>query len=420
MELHYVILIVALCVIAEGFFSGSEIGVISASKVKIRHRAEAGSRSALLLEKFLAVPERMLSTTLIGTNLCTVTGAAILGGYMISAYGTAGGIYAFLIFWPLTLLVGELIPKVVYQQFSDSMAFKIVYPLRFFYYLFFPVMFLLTSLARAIGGMVQNGESSRTPFVTKQELDLMMGMGEEQADIGDQERVMIRRIFSFGEATAREAMVPLVEVTAIEDTGTVNELLRKVKEKGYSRIPVYRDNIYNIIGVVNVFGVLFLPSEEQGLEEITRKVYYVPETRKVPDLLKVLQEKEVPMAVVVDEYGGAIGIVTVEDLLEEIVGEIRDEYEAEEELCQELPEGGYLIEARMEVDAINEELGLSIEKGSYETLGGYLLYLLQEIPSTGTTLEAGNYRYEIVESTERSIAKVKVFPMSTEGEEEEP
>jgi len=419
MTLTYVILIVALCIVAEGFFSGSEIGIISASKIKIRHKAESGSKSAILLEKFLSVPERLLSTTLIGTNLCTVTGASILGGYMISRYGTSGEIYTFFIFWPLTLLLGELIPKVVYQQFADSVSFKIVNPLRFFYYLFFPVMYLLTVMARSISGMVQNGESRRIPFVTKQELGLIMEMGRKEAEIGEQERVMIKRIFSFGETTAREAMIPIVEVVAIEDTGTVDELLREVKERGYSRIPVYEGDVYNIIGVVNVFDVLFLPGEEKSIRGIVRDVYYIPEVKKVPELLKTLQEKEVPMAVVVDEYGGAIGIITVEDLLEEIVGEIRDEYEVEEELYQALPDGGYIIEARMEVDAINEELGLDIEKGAYETLGGYLLYLLQEIPSAGFSFEAGSCRYEIIEASPKNIVRVKVTPISPdEGEDE--
>jgi CBS domain containing-hemolysin-like protein len=419
MDLPDVILIVALCLIAEGFFSGSEIGIISANKIRIRHRAEAGSRSALLLEKFLSVPERMLSTTLIGTNLCTVTGAAILSGYMISSYGTAGEIYALLIFWPLTLILGEIFPKTVYQQFSDSISFKIVYPLRFFYFLFYPVMYLLTALARGVSGMVENGQGPQTPFVTKQELDLIMDMSRGEDEIGDQERVMIKRIFTFGGTTAREAMVPLVEVVAIEENDTVDELLRKVKEKGYSRIPVYRDEIYNIIGIVNVFDVLFLQPDEQSLRSIIRNVYYAPETMKVPDLLKVLQEREVPMAVVVNEYGGAIGIVTDEDLLEEIVGEIRDEHEVEEELYQELPEGGYLIEARMEVDAINEELGLKIEKGAYETLGGYLLHLLEEIPPLGTAIEKGGYSYEILEATEKNIVRVRVTPTDdkTGGEE---
>lgn len=416
MTLPNVILIIALCLIAEGFFSGSEIGVISASKIKIRHRADAGSRSAILLEKFLAAPVRFLSTTLIGTNLCTVTGAAILGTYMISIHGTAGEIYTFLIFWPLTLLLGEVIPKVVYQQFSDTLAFRVVYPLRFFYYLFFPVTYLLTALVRSIGGLAQEGESRRTPFVSKQELDLLVEMRGEKTDIGEQERGMIRRIFSFGEITAREAMIPIVEVLAIEDNGTVNELLRKIKERRYSRIPVYRGNVYNISGVVNVFDILFLPDSETSISSIIRSAHYVPETKKVPELLKVLQEKKVPMAVVVDEYGSAVGIVTIEDLLEEIVGEIRSEHEVAEELYQVLQDGSYLIDARMEVDAVNEELGLGIEKGPYETLGGYLLYHLQEIPSQGAALEAGGYKYSVVESTEKSIERVKVSPISHASE----
>ena len=217
---------------------------------------------------------------------------------------------------------------------------------------------------------------------------------------------MIHRIFGFGDTTVREVMVPLVEVTHLPETTTVGEVARAMGEKAYSRLPIHREETHNIIGIVTAFEMLTAPSDEAGIKEYVRDVLYVPESMRADDLLRKLRDTDEHLAVVVDEYGGSVGIVTVEDLLEEIVGEIYDEHQDAPTLYERLPDGSHRIDARMEVDAINETLDLGLPKGRAETLGGFVTETLEHIPREGETFERAGLEFRVTDATAKRVLEV--------------
>jgi putative hemolysin len=299
------------------------------------------------------------------------------------------------------------------------LAHVVVYPLRAVFYACYPVASAITWLIgqglRLFGLQSEN----KNPFVTKEELELLVRLSDRSSTLGVHERHMIRRIFGFSDTRVREAMIPLVEVVAVEDRATVDALVLAIREHGFSRIPIFQGNIHNIVGWVNAFDVLSLPPGERSFRHLIRPAYYVPETRRIGDLLKDVQQKGIPLAVVVDEYGGAVGIVTIEDMLEEIVGEIEDEYDARQHLYEVLSDGSFRIDARMEIDAINEILGLHLPTGDYTTLAGFILAQLERIPQGGERLMYDGLMLEIEEATNRTVERVHVFPRSSPPEERE-
>jgi putative hemolysin len=414
-------LVIVGCLGAEAFFAGSETALYSANKLKIRHRAEQGSRGAQLILQMLDKPERLLGSTLVMHNLVVVTGTSLATALFVSWLGHRGAWVALGVMTMLALTIGEIFPKTIFQHYADRLAGIIVYPIRVVFYACYPAAHASTWLiSQGLRSLGLRSEK-KSPFVTKEELELLVRLSDRGSTLGVHERRMIRRIFGFSDTRVREAMIPLVEVVALEDTATVEELVQAIREHGFSRIPIFQDNIHNIVGWVNAFDILSLPAGERSFRHLIRPAYYVPETRRIGDLLRDVQQKGVPLAVVVDEYGGAVGIVTIEDMLEEIVGEIEDEYDAGARLYEVLSDGSFRIDARMEIDAINEILALNLPTGDYTTLAGFILAQLERIPQRGELLVHDGLMLEIEEATNRTIERVHVFPRPSppaEGERE--
>ncbi|MFB3072420.1 MAG: hemolysin family protein [bacterium] len=399
------LLLVAVFVGLEGFFSGSEIAVISANRIRLRHRADHGDWRAQSLLELLEVPEQLLATTLVGTNISVVVATTLATVALIRLFGGAGELYALLLMWPLALVFGEILPKTIFQENADRAALLVIRPLRWTMVAFRPISTVVGGVARLL---VARKEHARSPFVTKEEIESLVHSAERGVDLEVGERLMIRRIFEFGDTPVKEVMVPLVNLVAVPADATPERVIDKVVTSGFSRIPVYRDEIYDIIGLINAFDLLILPENVSTIEDIIRPVHYVPEAKRKDDLLRELQQEKVHMAVVVDEYGGAVGIATVEDLFEEIVGEIHDEYDASQAWYKELPDGSYMVDARMELDHLEEELGLALPIGDYETLGGFLLTHLETIPRPGQAVEVRGARLEVKEADDRSVKSVLV------------
>jgi putative hemolysin len=412
-------LVVIICLGAEAFFSGAEIALYSTNQSKVRHDAEQGSRAAKLILQMLEKPELMLGSTLVMHNLVVVTGTSLATALFVNWLGHRGEWVALVVMTSLVLTIGEIFPKAVFQHFADRLAGVVIYPLQVAFYVCHPVARVITWLISRGLRLVGLQSEHKSPFATKQELDLLVRLSDRSSTLGVHDRRMIRRIFGFSNTRVHEAMIPLVEVIALEDSASVDGLTQAIRAHGFSRIPIFQGNIHNIVGWVNAFDVLSLPPDARSFRHLIRPAYYVPETRRVGDLLKDVQQKGIPLAVVVDEYGGAVGIVTIEDMLEEIVGEIEDEYDARERLYEILPDGSYRIDARMEIDAINEILGLHIPLGDYATLAGFVLAQLERIPRRGELLMHDGLMLEIEEATNRTVERVHIFPrpsLRTESE----
>jgi len=388
----------------EGFFSGSEIALVAANTKKIRSRAEYGSRKAKMAIKILRKPERFLATTLCGANLAEVTNVILISAMFYQTWGEKGGFFAILLLSPLILIFGEIIPKSIFQAHATTFATWVAYPIWFLSYLFYPVVFVI----QRISSLLKQKGSEESPFITKEELKMILRTNQGGSDLKIGEVVMINRIFDFTKTRVKEGMVPLIEVKALDEKDTISDAVDLIGAQGHSRIPVYRERIDNIIGVVNSFDLLSAKNADEKLEKLARNCPYVPESKPIDELLLEFQRSGNHIAVVIDEYGGAVGIVTIDDILEEIVGEIRDEYDADEERIVRLKNGQYLIHGRMEIDQINEQLNLSLPRGNYETLGGFLLEMFGHIPSQGEKVRYQNLTFTVLRASDRLIKEVKV------------
>jgi len=370
MESIDTLLIMLLCLAAEAFFSGSEIGVVSADRIKLRTAAAKGSSGARLALKMLEKPEWLLSTTLVGTNIAVVTNTTMATGLMIDLFGENAGWLAVVIVAPLIWVFGEIVPKSVFQQHADTLTPKVIFALRAFSYLFWPILFVFSRLSRILGKLV-GGQEDNSPFTLREQIMTMMSMSPGQGDIEPHEQQMIRRLFDFSETSALEVMVPLVDVISIEQQAHCGEAIRLASEKAHKRLPVYAERVDHIIGVVNCLDMLGL-DEQTPIAEFINPVDYVPGSKGIHDLLLDLRETGKLMSVVVDEFGGAEGIVSIEDIIEEVVEDLQDEFDGHEESTEgvrKLGEQDYLVNARIDPDTLERERGISLPPGAYTSRG---------------------------------------------------
>jgi CBS domain containing-hemolysin-like protein len=398
-----------VCLILEGFFSGSEIGVISADQMKLRHAAANGSKGAKLALKMLRNPEWLLSTTLVGTNIAVVTNTTLATALMIHLSPEYGQVLAVLLVAPLIWIFGEIVPKSVFQQRADVITPRIIFLLRLASYLFFPLLIVFTFLTRVITRLV--GGEGRNPFTLREEIITMLRMPAQRGgDLDEAETAMIRRMFNFSETTAREIMVPLIDVVAVDRKATCREVIKLAVDRAHVRLPVFDDRIDRMVGIVYALDLMGVDGD-QPIEEYVRPARYVPGSKSIKDLLLVLRQAGEMVAVVVDEFGGAEGIVALEDIMEEVVEEMEDEYDTEgqtEQWIRKIGEREYVVNARVELNHLEEKLGFALPEGNYLTLAGFLLDQTREVPQVGTVIESNALVFTITRGTPQAIHEVRV------------
>lgn len=404
-------LVGAACVCVEAFFSGSEIAMVSADRVKLRQKAAAGDYGAILAERLLARPQILLATTLVGTNTATVTFSVTVALALIFSQAQQSEILAILLVTPMTLLFGEVMPKSLFQQYADRIVLRIIYPLHLASLVLRPAVWLLSGFA---GGMTRLlGTDRERAFVTREELTLLLDAEPTGAsEITREEREMIANVFELTQAEVSDVMVPLSEVTALPEDTPLSEAALEVADKQHSRMPVFQGRVDNVVGVVHVFDLLQagVDASVGTVGEVARPATFVPETMRAVDLLVELQQTGRHMAMVVDEYGGAVGIVTVEDLLEEVVGEIQDEHDRPPSLIRQERPGVWRVAARAPVDRINHELELELpESEDYETIAGLLLEHFKRIPEAGESMIVGAVTVRVVAASDRAVETVQIL-----------
>ena len=407
-------LVILCCVLLEGFFSGSEIAVISVDKIKLRHFVKLGSKGAQLAQKMLQQPERFLGTTLVGTNLCVVLSSVLLTTILreYPRFQDDPEFYVAVILTPLVLVFGEIVPKSLYQQYADAFVPIIAHPLHIAFRLFYPMVLVVSTATNALFRLLGVSKKERKQTLTRAELKFLIGTDTRNL-LADQDRKqMMQRVFDLGDTTVADIMVPLVEVEVLAKGTPIPAAIEKFRACGYSRLPIYEDRVDNLIGVIHAFDLLRATPQDQTIDRFLRKAYYVPNTMRVDDFVQHVQRYHTQIAVVVDEYGGALGIVTLEDSLEEIVGDIDDEFDddAREKMYERLPDGAFRIHARMEIDEINVIFDFNLPEGTFDTLGGFLLSEFQRIPTVGETCAYEGLQFTIEDANERSILWVHVMP----------
>jgi magnesium and cobalt exporter, CNNM family len=396
----------AVCLALEGFFAGSELALVSADKLKLAHRAAGGHYGAKTALSLARRPEWLFSTTLFGQNLFIVANSTLVTFFIFDRFGTQFELFGLLLS-PIVLIFGEAVPKSLFQRWADFMAPLVAPVVYVFSYVFLPVVWPFSRLTRWLMGGVQ-GSLMSGHEVTRDSLEFLLKESEAPRELSPVFKKSLLKILAFAKKEAHEVMTPLIEVFSLRDTTTVAEAVDICREEGYSSFPVFQKRAYNIVGVLDYQDLLFAEKDQAPATSLMKTPLYVPPQMGVPDLFKVFQERGKKFAVVVDEFGGAVGIVTVEDIVEAVLGQIQDEYDEESLNWKQVGPSQYLFEGRVTVEEINERLRWSLPKGNYETLAGFLLTQFRKFPATGEVFHFGNLTFLIKTATERSIDEVLV------------
>lgn len=388
----------------EGFFSGSEIAMVSANRLHLKEQAAAGNRGAKLALSMLDRPEFLLGTCLIGTNLCTVGASTVAAVTWAPELGNGGELLVAMCLFPAILLFGELIPKTVYRHHADRLALWVVYPLKGISWFFTPVLLILEWFSGGASKVLGSDNEDQGP----QREDIQALLSSEQVDIDEEDRELITRVFEMTEATVEEVMIPLIEVVVIEESKTSAEALRRIVEYGHSWLPVFKERVDQIVGVVHHSDLLFLDPMDQDVRSIMREIRFVPESKSVEDLFQDFRREEQKIAMAVDEYGGAVGLITFEDVLEELVGEIADEHDARTHRIRPTGPNEWKVSARVEEEHLEDITGFTIPEGDYETLAGFVLTRLGHVPRVGERVLEGDWLLEVTRASDRAILEVRL------------
>jgi CBS domain containing-hemolysin-like protein len=411
-------------VIARGTLAAAKAAFTSVRRGRLWQLAEGGVPNANHAAQLAEEASRLLGTLYLGSAILTVLASALAILTLFSPLtnaltdsglpgGWAAGLSLFLIVIGvacLLLIAGQLVPEAIAAARAEHWALRLSWIVRVAQTALWPLVRLMVwlsnQLASPFGGVPFKG----TSLISEEEIKTLVDAGEEEGVIEEEEREMIYSIFAFGDTLAREVMVPRIDIVALDVNTPLPEAADRVIEAGHSRIPVYEGSIDNIVGLLyakDLLAYLRNGHDDLSLRQILRPAYFVPETKKVDDLLREMQQHRIHMAIVVDEYGGTAGLVTVEDILEEIVGEIQDEYDEEEPVFEQVGEGEYIIDARMDLDDVNELLGTELSTESGETLGGLIYCTLGKVPEPGDRLEVDGLEIEVLTVKGRRIGKVR-------------
>lgn len=414
--------IVLLCIISEAFFAASELSILSADKMTLESQAEQGDLAAARVLWFKSHPDQLFGTTLLGTNISTVTGSTIASLVLLSYWQTYGELIAMLVMSPLVLMGGEILPKSLAQSQALKFAKLLSKPLKLFNTLLKPLIVLVTRYTQWLSKRFNL--PSGTEGVTRDELIFLV---QEDNQIEEEERQLISKIFAFKQLSAQDVAIPLAEVEALPQQATVQQAAESIMKHGFSRIPIYQDRIDQIVGVVHHLDLLNASGADVKLSELMRPVIYATELQDVDDLLGVIQSESASLVIVVDEFGAATGLITLEDLIEEIVGEIDDEFDEQAPWWKLQNDRSYLIEARTSIDEINQTFALGIPLSEdYDTIAGYVLAQLRRIPERGDWVDTPlGYKVEVTQAHKRGITQVsirashhttiKIQPIHSEG-----
>lgn len=395
--------------------SASETALTSVSRIKLKNLVEEGDKKAAEIERILANPNVFLSTILIINSVATIIASSMATVLALRFSATWGELISSLLLSLVVLIFCEISPKTAAVQNPLRWARVMIGPVQGAAWLLRPIIWVLSiitsGLVRLLGGQaVRHG-----PFVTEEELRLLVTVGEEEGVLEEAETEMIHSIFEFADTPVREVMIPRIDIIALESHITVNQAVDQALEGGFSRIPVYEETIDNIIGVLYTKDMLKQLREEHDalpIRNLVRPAYFVPETKKLDDLLREIRQKRVHMVIVIDEYGSVSGLVTIEDLVEEIVGDIQDEFDREEKLYEQINNREYVFSAKISIDEFNEIMDTKLEHEDYDTLGGFLYAQLDKIPVAGDTVTFGQYRFTILTTRGRRIVRVQVEQLS--------
>ena len=412
---------VVIMVLLSAFFSSAETALTTVNRIRIQSLVEQGNKKARVLEKVIADSGKMLSTILIGNNIVNMAASAIMTTLTIEVFGNTfvGIATGFLTL--IILLFGEITPKTLASIHSEKLALSFARIIYWLMTLLTPVVFIIGKLSNGVIMLMGVDPNAKQSTMTEHELRTLVNVSQEDGVIEREEQQMIYNVFDFGDSTAKDVMIPRIDMTFVDITSTYEELLTIFKEDMHTRFPVYEDNTDNVVGIINIKDLLLYPKDKTfSLKDILREPYFTYEHKATADLMIEMRKASVNLAIVLDEYGSTAGLVTLEDLLEEIVGEIRDEYdEDEEEDVKEIqPEIEYIALGSAKLDDVNDVLNIHLYSEEYDSIGGYIIEKLDCLPTHGqsVTTEDG-IRLVVDEIDKNRIELVHIWIPEKENKE---
>jgi CBS domain containing-hemolysin-like protein len=402
-------LVIVLALIGSAYFSATEIAFIVANKIKIEIRAKQNIFGAQAARRIIQNPEEVFVTILVANNIANITFASLFGLYLQKTLELSE-ISTLLITTLILLTFGEIIPKAFTQEVADIAILYFSYPFRLFKLILYPIVKILETISKFI--LKKFKITFDLPqILEKEDIKILLKESLEAGAVDKEDKRIIDRVIELGDQKVSEAMRPRTEIVACDINASKEELYQIFIESGYSKIPVYEGSLDTIRGVLYL-NDLFADFSE--IVEIMKPINFYPETKPSIELLKEFLSEGISIAIIVDEYGGTSGLVTTEDLIEELLGEIKDEYDIDENICRKIGDDTYLISGRVEIDAILDQTGIQIPEGKYETIGGYIINRLGRIPLEGEEFILDHFKFTIIKATPSKIELVKLVELMRE------
>jgi putative hemolysin len=420
------LVLLAFLILLNAFFAASEVAIVTVGKARLKRLIEEGVKAARTVEGLAEDSSRFLATMRVGVTLVRFFAVAtavislsdplqrLIAQVPIEFIAQASLTWAvfsvviILAFFMLSL--GELLPKNLAFQHAEPIALAMAYPIDLFATIVSPVVKVLIAISNAAVHLFGSQPQGGMPFITEEEIKTMVDAGEETGIIEEEEKEMIYSIFELGETLAREVMVPRIDIIALESQTPIQQALDLILKKGHSRIPVYEETVDNIIGLLyakDLLGHLRDGKAKVALRDVLRPAYFIPETKKADELLQDLQQRKVHMAIVVDEYGGTAGLVTIEDIVEEIVGEIQDEYDAEEPFIEVISDDEFIFNARVDLDDVNRLMKVELPSEGGDTLGGFIYSQLGKVPAVGDEILFDGIKVAVIKKVKVNRERMK-------------
>ncbi len=418
------IILLIILIGLSGFFSASETALTAFKSNNLEDVEDEHPKVAELLRKWLKKPNEMLTGILLGNNIVNILASSIATAVTFAMIGSSGRAIAMvtLCMTVVILIFGEITPKVVAKNYSSKVAMLVILPIYYVSLLTLPVIKILIFISKIIGKIFGIHISDENLMITEADIRSYVNVGEAEGVIEEDEKEMIHSIFEFGETSAKEVMTPRTSMFALEADQTIDEVWEEIKENGFSRIPVYdEEGIDNIIGILYLKDLLDIVKSgktDVPVGDYLREVYFVPETKSIMEILEEFKRKKVHIAIALDEYGGTVGVLTIEDLIEEIVGEIQDEYDKEEdELIKAVGDEVYEVDAMIDIETLNKELDIELpESEDYESLGGLVVTEMGKVADVGDSIQVGNIKINVLEVDKMRVSKVLLHKISDEVE----
>lgn len=424
MTIAWVVPVLLVLLVLKGFFSGSEIALVSADKLRLRHRAKQGDRGAKLVTDAMRHPERILATTLVGTNISTVTLTTLATLATARLLGPElADLWAVIVFTPILLILGEIVPKSVFQQKADAIAPVAIFPLRWFSWAFWPIVLLFSTVARAAAARVGRRRSSDHLFPARDQLRHVMDMAERASESQVFDRFRIERAIRFADTTVGQEMTPVGEIIGIDVRAGTPEAMAIVRRTGYTHLPVFEGHVGNIVGVLTltIWDLLAPDTPNRPLSDFVRPPHYLSPLQPLDEVRHVLRQREDELAIVVDEFGSAVGMVTLSDVMEAVVGEIETGLHFEGLVRRPTPrwerigEDAYRLDGRLPISELNDLLGLHLPSSDFHTVGGMVMSNLRHLAAPGESFVEWGLRFTVEDATERAVLRVRVERDTPQG-----